>query len=39
MKQIDLVTSALRSPPKLYPSPVNRIRLRWQFAAQNGLAL
>jgi predicted anti-sigma-YlaC factor YlaD len=39
MQQIDLVSSALRSLPKLYPSPVNRIRLRWQFAAQNGLAL
>ena len=35
VKQIDLVSSALRimSVPKLYPSPVNRLRLRERFAA------
>ena len=36
VKQIDLVSSALRSLPKLYPSPVNRLRLRQQFAANHG---
>ena len=35
VKQIDLVSSALRSLPKLYPSPVNRLRLRQQFAASH----
>jgi len=35
-KQIDLVSSALRNLPKLYPSPVNRLRLRQQFAAHHG---
>lgn len=35
MKQIDLVSSALRSLPKLYPSPVNRLRLRQQFASSH----
>jgi len=36
VKQIDLVSSALRSLPELYPSPVNRLRLRQQFAARHG---
>ena len=35
VKQIDLVSSALRSLPKLYPSPVNRLRLCQQFAASH----
>ncbi len=35
VKQIDLVSSALRNLPKLYPSPVNRLRLRQQFAAHH----
>jgi predicted anti-sigma-YlaC factor YlaD len=35
VKQIDLVSSALRSLPKLYPSPVNRLCLRQQFAASH----
>jgi len=37
VKQIDLVSSALRirSVPKLYPSPVNRLRLRERFAARH----
>lgn len=35
MKQIDLVSSALRSLPKLYPSPLNRLRLRERFAARH----
>jgi len=35
MKQIDLVSSTLRSLPKLYPSPVNRLRLRQGFAARH----
>ncbi len=36
VKQIDLVSSALRNLPKLYPSPVNRLHLRQQFAGQYG---
>jgi anti-sigma factor RsiW len=35
MKQIDLVSSALRSLPKLYPSPLNRLRLSERFAARH----
>jgi predicted anti-sigma-YlaC factor YlaD len=37
VKQIDLVSSALRirSVPKLYPSPVNRLRLSQRFAARH----
>ena len=35
MKQIDLVSSALRSLPNLYPPPVTRLRLRQQFAARH----
>ncbi|MGH7216902.1 MAG: zf-HC2 domain-containing protein [Nitrospiraceae bacterium] len=35
IKQIDLVSSALRSLPKLYPSPLNRLRLSERFAAQH----
>ena len=35
VKQIDLVSSTLRSLPKLYPSPVNRLCLRQQFAASH----
>ena len=36
VKQIDLVSTAIRSLPKLYPSPLNRLRLRQQFAAHHG---
>jgi anti-sigma factor RsiW len=36
MKQIDLVSAALRSLPKLYPSPLNRLRLSERFAARHG---
>jgi predicted anti-sigma-YlaC factor YlaD len=32
--QIGLVSSALMSLPKLYPSSVNRLRLRHRFAAR-----
>lgn len=32
--QIGLVSSTLRSLPELYPSPVNRLHLHQQFAAQ-----
>jgi hypothetical protein len=35
MKQIDLVSSALRSLPKLYPSPLNRLRLSERFAVRH----
>lgn len=35
VKQIDLVSSALKSLPKLHPSPINRLRLRQQFAARH----
>ena len=35
LKQIDLVSSALRNLPKLYPSPVNRLCLRQQFVASH----
>jgi predicted anti-sigma-YlaC factor YlaD len=35
VKQIDLVSSALRSLPKQYPSPNDRLRLRQQFAAHH----
>jgi len=34
--QIGLVSSALRSLPKLYPAPVNRLHLRQQFAVLHG---
>jgi hypothetical protein len=30
--QIGLVSSTLRNLPRLYPSPVNRLRLRQRFA-------
>ena len=33
--QIGLISSALRSLPRFYPSPVNRLRLRRQFAASH----
>ena len=33
--QIGLVSSALRSFPKLYPSPVNRLRLSERFAGRH----
>jgi hypothetical protein len=36
MEQIDLVSSALRSLPKLYPSPLNRLCLSERFAARHG---
>jgi len=39
VKQINLVSYVLTRFPKLYPSPVNRLRLRRQFVAQNGLPL
>lgn len=32
VKQLDLISSALRNLPRLYPSPLNRLRLRQQFA-------
>ena len=35
IKQIDLVSSALRNLPKLYPSPLNRLRLSERFAARH----
>jgi predicted anti-sigma-YlaC factor YlaD len=35
VQQIDLVSSALSSLPKLYPSPGNRLHLRQQFAARH----
>jgi anti-sigma factor RsiW len=35
VKQIDLVSSALRRLPKLYPSPVNRLRLSERFAGRH----
>ena len=35
VQQIDLVSSALSSLPKLYPSPINRLRLRQQFAVRH----
>lgn len=35
VKQIDLVSSALASLPKQYPSSTNRLRLRQQFAAHH----
>ena len=35
VKQIDLVSTAMRSLPKLYPSPLNRLRLHQQFAARH----
>ena len=35
VKQINLVSSALRSLPKLYPSPLNRLRLSQWFAARH----
>ena len=36
IKQIDLVSSTLRSLPKFYPSPVNLLSLRHQFACHHG---
>ena len=36
VKQINLVSSALRSLPKLYPSIVDRLNLCQQFAARHG---
>jgi predicted anti-sigma-YlaC factor YlaD len=33
--QIGLVSSALRSLPKLYPTPVNRLRLSERFAGRH----
>ena len=35
MKQIDLVSSTLRSFPKLHPSPLNRLRLSERVAARH----
>jgi hypothetical protein len=34
--QVGLVSSALRSLPKLYPPPINRLHLRQQFVAHRG---
>jgi len=36
VKQIDLVSSALRRLPTLYPSPTVRLHLRRQLAAHDG---
>ena len=36
VKQIDLVSSALRGLPRIYPTPVNRLRLCRQFAVHQG---
>jgi predicted anti-sigma-YlaC factor YlaD len=36
VKQIDLVSSTLRSLPKLYPSPVNHLCLPQPSAAHHG---
>ena len=35
VQQIDLVSSALSNLPKLYPPPINRLRLRQRFAARH----
>ncbi len=35
LQQIDLVSSALSRLPNLYPSPMNRLRLRQQFAVRH----
>ena len=35
VKQIELVSSTIRSLPKLYPSPLNRLHLRQRFAARH----
>ena len=35
LKQIELVSSALRNLPKLYPPPSNRLILRQQFVARH----
>jgi uracil-DNA glycosylase len=35
LKQIDLVSSALRSFPTLHPSPLNRLRLGERVAARH----
>lgn len=35
MAQLSLVSSALRSLPQPYPSPVNHLRLRQQFVARH----
>ena len=35
MKQIDLVSSALRSLPKVYPSSLDRLCLRQRFAVRH----
>ena len=35
VQQIDLVSSALSSLPKLYPPPMNRLRLQQQFALRH----
>lgn len=34
MKQMALVSEAMASLPKQYPSPIQRLRLRQRFAAQ-----
>jgi hypothetical protein len=35
LKQIDLVSSALRNLPKLYPSPFNHLRLSERVVARH----
>lgn len=35
MKQTALVSEAMASLPKQYPSPIHRLRLRQQFAVQH----
>ena len=35
VKQIDLVSSALRRLPEFYPSPLNRLRLSERFATRH----
>jgi anti-sigma factor RsiW len=36
VRQIGLVSSVIRSLPKLFPAPVNRLHLRRQFVAYHG---
>jgi predicted anti-sigma-YlaC factor YlaD len=36
IRQIDFISSVLRSLPTLDPSPVDHLRLRQQFAARHG---
>ncbi|NOT96258.1 MAG: zf-HC2 domain-containing protein [Nitrospira sp.] len=36
VKQLGLISSVLQNLPRLYPSPLNRLRLRQQFAESYG---